>query len=158
MNTITGPVIGFDFGTTRIGIAAGQPITGTASPLAPINARDGIPDWSLIEALITEWQPAALVVGIPLNMDGSISDMSRRARKFANRIKERCKVPCYLIDERLSTREAKQISLARGGSTNFKENSVDGIAAQLILESWFESDQLISSETRLEDLYGIGRH
>ena len=91
-------------------------------------------------------------------MDGTISDMSRRARKFANRLKERCQLPCYLIDERLSTREAKQISMARGGSTNFKENSVDGIAAQLILESWFESGQLISSETRLEDLYGIGRN
>ena len=157
MITLSGPVIGFDFGTTRIGVAAGQAITGTASPLAPVAARDGIPDWSLLEALISEWQPAALVVGIPLNMDGTISDMSRRARKFANRLKERCQLPCYLIDERLSTREAKQISMARGGSTNFKENSVDGIAAQLILESWFESGQLISSETRLEDLYGIGR-
>ncbi|WP_417226411.1 Holliday junction resolvase RuvX [Amphritea sp.] len=158
MITLSGPVIGFDFGTTRIGIAAGQAITGTATPLAPISARDGIPDWHVIEVLITEWQAAAIVVGIPLNMDGSISDMSRRARKFANRLKERCQLPCYLIDERLTTREAKQISLSRGGSSNFKENSVDGIAAQLILESWFESDQLISSETRLEDLYGIGRN
>ena len=158
MSTISGPVIGFDFGTTRIGIAAGQPITGTASPLPPVAARDGIPDWSPIEKVIAEWQPQALVVGIPLNMDGSISDMSRRARKFGNRLKERFKLPCYLIDERLTTREAKQISLSRGGSSNFKDNSVDGIAAQLILESWFESGQLISSETRLEDLYGIGRN
>jgi len=158
MITLSGPVIGFDFGTTRIGIAAGQAITGTDSPLPPVSARDGVPDWSVIEKIISEWKPAAIVVGIPLNMDGTISDMSRRARKFANRLKERCQLPGYPIDERISTREAKQNSLARGGSRNCKENSVDGIAAQLILESWFESDQLIPSETRLEDLYGIGRN
>lgn len=158
MSLPSGPVLGFDFGTSRIGIAAGQTVTFTASPLAPISARDGIPDWAVLDSLIQEWQPVALVIGIPLNIDGSISDMARRARKFANRLQERSKVPCYLMDERLSTREAKQISLSRGGSSNFKQNSVDGIAAQLILESWFESDQLIPSATRLEDLYGIGRH
>lgn len=158
MNTLSGPVLGFDFGTTRIGVAAGQSLTGTASPLQPIAARDGIPDWNILDKLVNEWQPSALVIGIPLNMDGTISDMARRARKFANRLHERSKVPCFLIDERLTTREAKQISLSRGGSTNFKENSVDGIAAQLILEDWFASEQRIPSETRLEDLYGIGRN
>ncbi|MEH6576061.1 MAG: Holliday junction resolvase RuvX [Amphritea sp.] len=156
MNTFSGPVLGFDFGTTRIGVAAGQSLTSTASPLKPFAARDGIPDWLKIELLVNEWQPCALVVGIPLNMDGTISDMARRARKFANRLHERYKLPCYLMDERLTSAEAKQISLSRGGSRNFKENSVDGIAAQLILESWFRSDQLIPSETRLEDLYGLG--
>jgi len=158
MTTVTGTVLGFDFGTTRIGVAAGQSITGTAAPLQPLSARDGIPDWNLIDQLVREWEPAALVIGIPLNMDGTISDMARRARKFANRLHERCKVPCYLMDERLTTTEAKQISLSRGGSSNFKQNSVDGIAAQLILEDWFQTDQLIPSATRLEDLYGIGRN
>lgn len=146
-------IIAFDFGTGRFGLAVGHQLTGTATPLAPVKAQDGIPDWSQIEAAITEWQPDALVVGIPLNMDGSISDMARRARKFANRIRERTKLPCFIIDERLSTAEAKTIHFERGGSTDFKNESVDGIAAQLILESWFQSDTLIPSETRLEDLY-----
>ncbi len=80
------------------------------------------------------------MVGIPLNMDGTPSEMSRRARKFANRLHGRFNRPSYGMDERLSTFEAKGISLARGGSRDFKENSVDGIAAQLILESWFAEE------------------
>lgn len=149
-------ILAFDFGTGRIGIAAGHVLTGTASPLPPLKARDGIPDWSLIDKVIAEWTPDALVVGIPLNMDGTISDMARRARKFANRLHERSKVPCFLIDERLSTAEAKEIHFARGGSSDFKNESVDGIAAQLIVESWFGTDQRIPSHTRLEDLYDLG--
>lgn len=157
MSETTQTVLGFDFGTSRIGVAVGQSLTGTAAPLEPVAARDGIPDWQIFDQLITEWQPTALVVGIPLNMDATISDMARRARKFANRLKERSKLPCYLMDERLTSDEAKRISVSRGGSHNFKQNSVDGIAAQLILEDWLASDSRISSETRLEDLYGIGR-
>lgn len=149
-------VLGFDFGTSRIGVAMGQALTGTATPLDPIAARDGIPDWNVLATLITEWQPDALVVGLPLNMDGSISDMARRARKFANRIQDRFQLPCYLIDERLTTAEAKRLHLAAGGSTDFKRESVDGIAARLLLEDWFQSTTRIPSHTRLEELYAIG--
>ena len=148
--------LAFDFGTGRIGVAAGQALTGTATPLAPIGARDGIPDWTVLDALIADWAPDALVVGIPLNMDGSISEMARRARKFANRLQERYRRPCYLIDERLSTAEAKEIHRAAGGGSNYRKESVDGIAASLILESWFASPERIPSATRLEDLYGSG--
>ncbi len=149
--------IAFDFGTSRIGVAVGQTLTGTATALAPIQARDGIPDWPQLDRIMTEWTPDALVIGIPLNMDGTISDMARRARKFANRLHERYKYPCFLMDERLSTREAKQIHRDAGGGSNYKKESVDGIAAQLILESWFSSDQRTPSQTRLEDLYDIGQ-
>jgi len=149
-------VLGFDFGTTRIGLAIGQSLTASASPIDPVRARDGIPDWNQLDAVIAEWQPDALVVGIPLNMDGSISDMARRARKFANRIQDRYQRPCYLCDERLTTAEAKRIHLDAGGGTNFRLESVDGIAARLILEDWFNSPDRIPSHTRLEDLYGIG--
>lgn len=145
-------VLGFDFGTTRIGVASGQAVTGTATPLAPLAARDGIPDWNLLDHLIADWQPDALVVGLPLNMDGSISEMARRARKFANRIQDRYQLPCFLIDERLTTAEAKRIHLDAGGGTNFKQESVDGIAARLLLEDWFQSPTRIPSHTRLEDL------
>ncbi|MET4161659.1 Holliday junction resolvase RuvX [Marinobacterium iners] len=156
MSSDTQQVLGFDFGTTRIGLAIGQSLTATATPIEPVRARDGMPDWSQLDAAIAEWQPDALVVGIPLNMDGTISEMARRARKFANRIQDRYQLPCYLCDERLTTAEAKRIHLDAGGGTNFKQESVDGIAARLILEDWFNSPDRIPSHTRLEDLYGIG--
>jgi putative Holliday junction resolvase len=149
-------VLAFDFGTRRIGLATGQTITATTLALAPIQAKDGTPDWVALDKVIKEWQPNVLVVGIPLNMDGSISEMSRRARRFANRMQDRYQLPCFLIDERLSTAEAKEIHFAHGGGTNFRKESVDGIAAQIILDSWFNSSQRIPSHTRLEDLYGIG--
>ena len=156
MSSDTQQVLGFDFGTTRIGLAIGQSLTATATPIEPVRARDGMPDWSQLDAAIAEWQPDALVVGIPLNMDGTISEMARRARKFANRIQDRYQRPCYLCDERLTTAEAKRIHLDAGGGTNFKQESVDGIAAQLILEDWFNSPDRLPSPTRLEDPYGIG--
>jgi len=156
MNQDNQTALGFDFGTGRIGVAIGQRLTGTAHPLPPISARDGIPDWSALLELMTTWQPQCLVVGLPLNMDGSISEMARRARKFANRLHERYKLPCYLIDERLTTHEAKQIHRAQGGSTHYKKDPVDSIAARLLLEDWFASNHLIPSHTPLETVYGIG--
>ncbi|MGB0204515.1 MAG: Holliday junction resolvase RuvX [Neptuniibacter sp.] len=157
MSSATVQVMAFDFGTSRIGIATGQTLTGTTTQLPPVKANDGIPDWDLLSQVIQEWKPDALVVGIPLNMDGTISDMAHRARKFANRLHERYKTPCFLMDERLSTAEAKEIHYAQGGSNDFKNESVDGIAAQLILESWFNCDIRIPSHTKLEELYDLKR-
>ncbi len=142
-------ILAFDFGTSRIGIAVGQAITSTATPLKPVAARDGIPDWNLIAAVVAEWQPEALVVGLPLNMDGSLCEMSARARKFANRLQSRFQLPSYLVDERLTSHEAKGIHLAGGGAADFKANSVDGLAAQLILESWFREREHRSSQLPL---------
>lgn len=156
MSSDTRLVLGFDFGTTRIGLAVGQSLTASASPIDPIRARDGIPDWDALDAIIAQWRPDALVVGIPLNMDGTISEMARRARKFANRIQDRYQLPCYLCDERLTTAAAKRIHLDAGGSRNFKQESVDGLAASLILQDWFNSSDRIPSHTRLEDIYGLG--
>ncbi len=146
-------VLGFDFGTTRIGVASGQTLTMSTTELPPVNAREGLPNWQQLDAIIKEWQPVILVVGIPINMDDSISEMARRARRFANRIQDRYQLSCFLIDERLSTRDAKQIHYSRGGGNNFRKESVDGIAAQLILQSWFNSDIRIPSHSRLEDHY-----
>ncbi len=147
-------VLGFDFGTTRIGVASGQSLIQSTSELSPVRAKDGVPNWQQLDSIISHWQPDILVVGIPINMDGSISEMSRRARRFANKIQDKYQLPCFIIDERLSTREAKSIHFARGGGTNFRQESVDGIAAQLILQSWFNSDIKIPSHNRLEDHYG----
>lgn len=146
-------VLAFDFGTTRIGVASGQSLTQSCTELKPINAKDGAPNWQQLDHLMEEWQPDTLVVGIPINMDGSINEMSRRARRFANKIQDRYQRSCFIIDERLSTAEAKEIHFSRGGGTNFRQESVDGIAAQLILQSWFNCDIRIPSHNRLEEHY-----
>jgi putative Holliday junction resolvase len=130
-------VLGFDFGTTRIGVAVGQSITGTAQPLDPLKAKEGIPNWDEITRIVEEWKPDAFVVGLPLDMDGSENEMCQRARKFAKRLHGRFNLPYHMMDERLSSYEAKGKVIARGGNRNFKENSVDGLAAQMILETWF---------------------
>ncbi|KZY29994.1 MULTISPECIES: Holliday junction resolvase RuvX [unclassified Oleiphilus] len=128
----------FDFGVKRFGVACGNSLLKTASELAPIKAREGIPDWEVIEQLVEEWKPTGFVVGLPLNMDGSESDMSLRAKKFGKRLKGRFNKPVDMMDERLSSFEAKQAVKARTGRyVDFGDHSVDGAAACLILESWF---------------------
>lgn len=130
-------VLAFDFGTRRIGVAVGNELLKSARELTPFPARDGIPDWGQLSRLVDEWQPDLFVVGLPLNMDGSETAMSTRARKFANRLHGRFGKPCTLVDERGTTREAKQIAHEAGHRGNYREDSVDGIAAVLILEGWF---------------------
>jgi len=135
-------IMGFDYGTRKIGIAVGQLITKTANPIAIISARDGVPDWSEIEKLILEWQPAQLVVGLPLNMDETESEMSRRSLKFARRLTGRFNIPHHTIDERLTSREARSIheshsSTQRGPAGRYRDE-IDDIAAQIILESWLK--------------------
>ncbi|WP_263081556.1 Holliday junction resolvase RuvX [Endozoicomonas sp. Mp262] len=133
-------LLGFDFGTGNIGIAVGQVITRTASALKPLKARDGIPDWDHIAQLIDEWKPDAVVVGIPFNMDGTESEMSRRARKFGKRIHGRFNLPFYEADERLSSFEAKDWAGKLGHHGHYKSKPVDGMAAQIILESWLNDE------------------
>lgn len=131
-------LLAFDYGTKNIGAATGQTITSSANSLAPLKAKDGIPDWTQIEKLIQEWKPDLVLVGLPLNMDDSESELSARARKFANRLHGRFGVQIEMIDERLTSFEAKGEVMSRGGSRDYKNNPVDSIAARLILESWFE--------------------
>ncbi|XKE45591.1 Holliday junction resolvase RuvX [Halomonas organivorans] len=129
-------ILGFDFGTRRIGVAVGNELTASARALEPLPARDGIPDWTRVARLVEEWQPDLFVVGLPLNMDGSESDMSRRARKFGKRLFGRFGIPCEMADERGSTREAKAIAHEAGHRGNYRDEGVDGLAAVLILEAW----------------------
>ncbi|QEY17429.1 Holliday junction resolvase RuvX [Cellvibrio sp. KY-GH-1] len=131
-------LLAFDYGTKNIGVASGQMITRSANFLTPLKAKDGIPDWSQIEKLLAEWKPDLVLVGLPLNMDDSESELSARARKFANRIHGRFGVKVELVDERLTSFEAKGEVISRGGSRDYKNNPVDSIAARLILESWLE--------------------
>ncbi len=133
--TIT--ALAFDYGLQNIGVAYGQSLTGLGRELAPLAARDGIPNWDQVEALLKEWKPNKVVVGLPLNMDDTESELSTRARKFSRRLHGRFQVEVELMDERLSTFDAKQEAKARGHKGDYRHNPIDSIAARLILESWF---------------------
>ena len=126
-------LIAFDFGEKRIGTAIGQTVTGTATPLQTIPVRRARPDWNAIDRLVGAWNPDALVVGLPLNMDGTPQWITDRARRFANRLHARSGLPVHFADERLSTREA-WTRLIESGS---RRDGPDPVAAQVILEGWF---------------------
>ena len=139
ISDITAPVtvLAFDFGTHVIGVAVGQSISQTAQALPPLKAKDGIPHWDEIGKTITEWQPDQLVVGLPLNMDGSEGELTPLCRKFGNRLRERFQLPVEFMDERLSSFAARQEVIAQGQRLDVRKRPVDSIAARLILESWF---------------------
>ncbi len=124
-------VMAFDFGLKYLGVAVGQCVTGTASPLQMVSARDGKPDWAAIVRLVQEWQPDLLLVGDPLNMDGSDSDFCARARRFARQLEGRLQLPVAMVDERLTSREARSLSADPAER--------HGIAAMLIAETWLAS-------------------
>ena len=119
--------MGFDFGTGKIGVAVGQTVTRTASALAVIRARDGKPDWDQLDILVAEWQPHLFVIGLPLNMDDSISEMAEAAKRFGRRLEGRYQTPFSMMDERLTSFEARETAT---------EDEIDAIAARLILESF----------------------
>ena len=126
-------LLGLDFGLKHIGVAVGQTITRSATPLTTVGATDGRPDWVAFDALIREWQPERLIVGLPLNMDDTISDMAKRAQRFANRLNARYRLPVEMRDERLTSQEAR----LRSDDPDLRH----AIAAQLILEAWLEDSQ-----------------
>ncbi len=130
-------LLGFDFGMKRIGIAVGQTITKTARPLVTLKAKDGIPQWEELDKLVKTWRPDALIVGIPLNMDGTEQNVTLSAKKFADSLKERYNLPVFGVDERLTTRDAREQMFSKGGYKALKNGQVDSVAAQLILETWF---------------------
>ena len=127
-------LLGFDFGTKRIGIAIAQEITGTANPLKTISAIKCKPDWEAIAKIIDEWQPDLLVIGLPLHMDGSEQEMTQAARRFSNQLNGRFQLPIALMDERLSSHEAE--SLLNERASSHSKEQIDMISAQLILQSW----------------------
>ncbi|HID48713.1 MAG TPA: Holliday junction resolvase RuvX [Chromatiales bacterium] len=129
-------LLGFDYGTVRIGVALGQTVTGTAKPLTTLACRNGQPDWTAIGRLIAEWQPRRLVVGLPLQLDASEQEMTGRARRFGNQLKGRYNLPVEMVDERLTSREAEAELAAKGGK--FDKAGIDALAAALILQSWLD--------------------
>jgi len=131
----------FDFGLKQIGVAIGNCLLATTQPLAILKARDGIPNWQDVANLLEEWQPDLLLVGNPLNMDGTQSELGARARKFGNRLHGRFGLPVELADERLTSFEAKQDLAASGHSGDYKAQPIDSYAAELILKSWMRGTE-----------------
>ena len=122
----TGYVLAFDFGLRHIGVAVGQSITSTANPLKTLEARNGRPDWAEIDEMIRQWQPAFLLVGLPINMDDSESEMSGRARQFGAALARRSAREVQMVDERLTSYASRQADSGRSHE----------MAAVLIAETW----------------------
>ncbi len=132
----TTTVLAFDFGTKSIGVAIGQSLTKSASPLAALKAKNNQPNWDLIAQLLTTWQPTLCVIGLPLNMDGSEQELTQFARKFANRLHGRFGVEIALQDERLTTVSAKEELFAERGFRGLAKDKVDSVSACLIAEDY----------------------
>jgi putative Holliday junction resolvase len=135
-------VFGFDVGSKLIGVAVGNRFTGSARGLAAIAVRDGDPDWSRLDALRNEWLPDALVIGLPLTLDGEEQPASKRARRFADKVAQRYSLPVELTDERYSSQEAAQrFASARAAGLKKKRDAatIDAEAAAVILERWLAS-------------------
>ena len=138
---MTACVLGFDYGSKRIGIAVGQSITATANPLTQITAKKGQPDWLQCDKIIQQWQPARLIVGLPLNMDGTESRLSQATKHFAQQLQTRYDCLVELVDERLSSREAQDMLIAQQGNKYFSKTQTNRVAAQVILQSWLNNLQ-----------------
>jgi putative Holliday junction resolvase len=134
-------VLGFDFGLKRIGLATGQTITGTASPLTTLQAVNQQPDWESIETQIRQWKPDALIVGIPYTPDGGESDITRAARNFSRKLGQRFSLPVYTIDESLSSHAAEEQLRQNIKISKHNKHEIDKMAAAIIVQSWLDSQQ-----------------
>jgi len=134
-------VLGFDFGTKRIGIATGQVLTGNANPLTTLTNVNNKPDWESIEKLIAEWKPQALVVGLPYLLDGKETEMTIRADKFSRRLHGRFGLPVFTISETLSSFEAEEILKQNKKIDKQNKHEIDKLAAALITETWLQEQK-----------------
>src|SRR5512142_3235582 len=135
-----GTVLAFDFGTRKIGVALGNTIVRSAHPLTTIAAEAKALRLDAIGALVGEWKPAALVVGRPVHADGTAHEMTARAERFARTLEERFRLPVHRVDERFTTREADGRLRERGVRGEARKAARDAVAAQLILEAWFDEN------------------
>lgn len=135
---IQGTLLAFDFGTRRIGVAVGNSVSCTAQPLTTLHGEQNEPRFAAIAALIREWQPAALVVGLPCNDDGTPHELTRLCRRFAQRLKGRFDLPTILVDERYTSAAASS-QLNEMGIRGIKQKPLlDQVAAQQILQAYFD--------------------
>lgn len=125
--------IGLDYGKRYIGVSVGNDLTRHSETVCSTPARKGVPDWQALDRLVTEWGPAGFVLGYPLNMDGTQQNMSLHVLKFQQNLQRRYAKPCYLVDERLSSHQAK-----RQLRHDDDKDALNATAAQIILQQWFD--------------------
>jgi putative holliday junction resolvase len=136
-------ILAFDFGLRRIGVAVGQTVTGSANPVGVVANGINGPDWRRIDGLIREWGAARLVVGMPLHVDGSCSEISSAVRAFIEGL-ARFSLPVECIDERYSSAEAQQMLVAErrlGVRGRIRKEMIDAAAATLIAERWLRKER-----------------
>ncbi|QCI25169.1 Holliday junction resolvase RuvX [Buchnera aphidicola (Rhopalosiphum padi)] len=133
-------VIAFDFGLKNIGVAVGENILKKGRALSKLSAQNGSPDWDNVKNLLQTWKPKFLVVGLPLNIDGTRQDMTKKAEKFAYSLKYKFNLFVDLHDERLSTKEARSLIFKKNGFKGLKKEKIHSVAAVIILESWFNQN------------------
>jgi putative holliday junction resolvase len=131
--------LGFDYGGKLIGVAVGSTHSGRAQPIATVRvSANKAPDWDHIERLVAEWRPHAFVIGLPLKMDGTDQPMTRAARAFGERLRTRYNLPIHMVDERLTTRAAKDVLYSAGVAGTRHKRSLDKVAAQTILQAFLD--------------------
>lgn len=128
-------IVAFDFGTKKIGVAVGQTATYTSSPLQVVLNKDDKVNWNEISILLNEWKPELIIIGKPLNMDGTDSEIMKQVERFYQKLKKIYDTNYEYIDERLTTFEARQIL----EDTNI--NNVDANAAKILIDNWFEMNK-----------------
>jgi putative Holliday junction resolvase len=133
-----GTVLAFDFGTERIGVAVGETELGVAHPLAIVSNRAGAERFRAIDALIAEWRPALLLVGLPTRADGTPHEMTARARRFARQLEGRFTLPVAFTDERFTTRAASSALREAAARTRNRKAVRDSVAAQIILQDYLD--------------------
>jgi putative Holliday junction resolvase len=136
---LAGTVLAFDFGTRRIGVAIGESLLGQARALATIDAEENDVRFAAIAKLIDEWQPSLLVVGLPRAPDGSENEMTARCRRFSRQIAGRFGLPVTLVDERYTSSEADARLAEQGLNWQARKQQVDAVAAQIILQDYFDA-------------------
>lgn len=134
-----GTILAFDFGEKRIGVAVGDTLVGIAHPLQTIAAESNDVRFGVIAALIAEWKPAQLVVGLPTYLDGTEHALTLLCKKFARRLEGRFNLPVALVDERLSSAEASQSLKQAGIAGRRQKPMLDQVAAQTILQNYLDS-------------------
>jgi putative pre-16S rRNA nuclease len=132
-------VLAFDFGTRRIGVAVGNTLTRVAHPLATIDTADAGARWAALRALLDEWRPQSLVLGLPVHADGTEHAMTARAREFASELQRRFALPVALEDERHTSELARDTLAAAGRGGRTERATRDRVAAQIILQAWFDA-------------------
>ncbi|MBJ9953379.1 MULTISPECIES: Holliday junction resolvase RuvX [Acinetobacter] len=137
-------IIAFDFGTQKMGMAVGSSLIESATPLALFPMKDGIPNWDELLKIVKQHQPNLFLVGLPLNMDDSESELSTRARKFARRLRHQTNIETLMVDERLTTREARDELEHYQAQGRAKKLAADSIAAALFIESWYRNPEGIT--------------